>query len=395
MTAAPPGPDRRSAVDLDLVIVTPGGEHGGGGMGTVSHTIAAWLRHSRPGTTVTVTDPRGDGPGWRWPLHFIRAAWQLATAPRRHRLRILHLQVSERSSFIRKGLLLELGRRLGYRTVLHHHGAELIPFYRRARRPMRGWVRRCVARADVNIVLGDGWKEFVVDELGAAPARVRVLANASGDLGFVTRPVTGQPTHFLLMANLSARKGVGDFLLALQSLARSGRPVRATLAGGGEVEQFRAQAAEMGLGEIVTFTGWVNRAEAAQLLLAADVLVLPSYNEGLPMVILEALSAGLPVIATPVGSIPEVLTDRRDCLLVTPGDTDGLAAGMRWLVDSPELRRSLALRGRELFEHRFTIGDYMASLLAIYAEGQGPVSAAEPLQGDRHDLPPRTEAGPA
>jgi glycosyltransferase involved in cell wall biosynthesis len=143
--------------------------------------------------------------------------------------------------------------------------------------------------------------------------------------------------------------------------------VRATLAGGGEVDRYRAEADKLGLGDVVTFTGWIDHARLVQLLCTADALVLPSYDEGLPMVILEALSANVPVVATPVGSIPEVLEDGKTCLLVEPGDVPALGAALQRVLFEEGLGPRLAHEGRRLFESQFDIDHYMAELLDIYA----------------------------
>ena len=107
------------------------------------------------------------------------------------------------------------------------------------------------------------------------------------------------------------------------------------MAGGGPVDIYRALAAELGIADRVTFTGWVSQDAARALMVNSDALILPAYDEGLPLVILEALASRTPVICTPVGSIPEVLEDRRTALFVSPGDEAGIAAAILTLIDQP------------------------------------------------------------
>jgi glycosyltransferase involved in cell wall biosynthesis len=318
---------------------------------------------------VHVVDPRGRGSALLWPWFLAGAVVRVLMLRARGQAQVMHLQVSERSSFIRKGLMLFIGRGVGMRVVLHHHGAELIPFYRAAAGPMRRWVRLVVCRADANIVLGERWRSFLVDEVGLRRDRVVVLHNAVPD--HRTRqggagPVAGAEVRFLLLAHLSPRKGISEFLAAFQRLRQQGLAVRATLAGNGDIGRYRGEAEALGIAAYCSFPGWVDRGAVDRLLQSADALVLPSFEEGLPMAILEALSAARPVIATPVGSIGEVLADGENGLLVPPGDVAALAAAMARVAEDPTLRRALAQNGRALFEARFTIEAFMTRLSAIY-----------------------------
>jgi glycosyltransferase involved in cell wall biosynthesis len=351
-----------------VVIVSPGGWRGGGGMGTVSRTIAGYLNSMDAGPRAYILDPRGVGSAWKWPAYALVAAARMAGLRLSGKADVLHMQFSERMSFVRKGALMLLGQAMGYRAIAHHHGAELIPFFRNASGPMRAWVGFVMRRADMNIVLGRNWERFLQDEVGIDPARVRMMYNASRDLGDVERAKpAGGPFEVLMLAHLIPRKGVGEFLQAVARLRGEGLDVTATLAGNGEIERYRGEAAALRIAEACRFTGLVGADEVARMLGRADALALPSYEEGLPMAILEALSARTTVVATPVGSIPEVLTDGTDCRLVPPGDVDALAAAIGGIARDDGVRARLAAAGRTLFERRFRLDTYMAEMLRLYA----------------------------
>ncbi len=359
------------ALSSGIIIVSPGGQTGRGGMASVTRTMADWIEAAGD-LDVFVVDARGRGSSWLWPFYFCKAAAKIAWLGLRRKASILHLQVSERNSFIRKGLLQDLGRALGMIVLLHHHGAELIPFYRSTNRAMRWWTRRTVLRADYNVVLGERWNTFLCDEVGASVDRVGVLYNGSVDLGPSVAALGVRPTrpagtlHVLVMANLSPRKGIGEFLATVKRLRDEGIAISATLAGGGEVERYIAEAKVLGLSEICHFTGWIERDKVSSLFAKADCLALPSYEEGLPIAILEALTCRVPIVATPVGSIGEVLSDNIDCLLVPPGDVDALTDALRRLARDPALRVSLAENGRALFERLFSVDTLMKALFQRY-----------------------------
>jgi glycosyltransferase involved in cell wall biosynthesis len=149
-------------------------------------------------------------------------------------------------------------------------------------------------------------------------------------------------------------------------LREQGQPFHLTLAGGGEVEAFQAEAKRLGLDGRTTFPGWVDREAAHDLLRRADIMLLPSRAEGLPIAILEALALGTPTVTTPVGAIPEVLEDGVHALLVEPGDAAGLARAIERLLTGKVDPETLSRNGRALYQQEFAIGRYCDRLIEIY-----------------------------
>jgi glycosyltransferase involved in cell wall biosynthesis len=146
----------------------------------------------------------------------------------------------------------------------------------------------------------------------------------------------------LALGRLGQRKGTYDLLCAVESLPAHVRSrVHLRLAGDGEVDQVRAQVAARGLGDTVDVVGWLGPRERDEALRQADIFVLPSYDEGLPMALLEAMAHGLVPITTPVGGIPEAVTDGVHGLLVPPGDPAALARALHRLVENDTLRERL------------------------------------------------------
>jgi glycosyltransferase involved in cell wall biosynthesis len=126
-------------------------------------------------------------------------------------------------------------------------------------------------------------------------------------------------------------------------------------------------AAELGIAERVTFTGWVSQERARELMVQSSALILPAYDEGLPLVILEALASRTPVICTPVGSIPEVLQDGATALFVAPGDEAGIAGAIAHLIDRPEVAAEIAASGAMLYDRLFTMQAFATSIGSLYA----------------------------
>ncbi len=184
--------------------------------------------------------------------------------------------------------------------------------------------------------------------------------------------------RILFLGRLCARKGVPELISALALPALRGLDWVATIAGDGNAAPFRAMVGWHGLQGRVALPGWAGRAETAALLAQADILVLPSYHEALPLAVLEALAAGVAVITTPVGAIPEFLEHGRSALLVKPGAPAELAAAILLLVQSPDLRARLAQGGHAVFREKLEIGRVAARMAALYRDATRlPAQAAE------------------
>lgn len=169
-----------------------------------------------------------------------------------------------------------------------------------------------------------------------------------------------------IVGRLVPEKGHKVVIRALESLQGVPPPFRLLVVGEGpERAACEGLVARNGLGEMVRFTG--HRTDVPRLLLAMDVLAVPSHREGLSYSILEAMAAGVPVVASRVGGIPEIIRDRENGLLVRPGDPEALAVALRELSGSSSLRESLADRGRSTAEE-FSVERHMEGLLAIYRE---------------------------
>src|SRR5690606_27051470 len=130
----------------------------------------------------------------------------------------------------------------------------------------------------------------------------------------------------LFLGTINDNKGIFDLLEAFyQNLVFFSGRVLLSIGGVGESARLQKEISEKELGQIVNYLGWVNHEDKRKQMTGCDLVILPSYNEGLPMVLLEAMSYGKPVIATPVGGIPEIVKQKSNGFLVAPGDIQGFA----------------------------------------------------------------------
>jgi glycosyltransferase involved in cell wall biosynthesis len=181
------------------------------------------------------------------------------------------------------------------------------------------------------------------------------------------------PPRLVCVARLEPHKGI-EFLLRAFAILTELRPdARLTIAGdGADRRKLERLARELGLTGNVAFLGNTSREQVGRILDEADVAVLPSLTEGLPVSLLEALARGIPVVASRVGGIPELVQDRVNGLLVPPADSAALAGALKLLVSDPTLRLQLAQSARRIFR---TMGldeqAVVAGILDLYREARG------------------------
>jgi len=339
----------------------------GGGMFKVSDYLVQYQALAPEDAELRPLDTRGGGHVllslYYLPRAMMVLLWQRLTG----RLAGVHVNMAERASTVRKGLLVVFARLIGAPVLIHLHSAELHRLFRAWPSAAQALLRWVFSLADEVLVLGQQSRSFVLDELRCRPERVYAVLNGVPEATRPRRP--DLPHHVfrvLFLGNLSARKGVSELLQALASLPGGGERWHAVIAGGGDVEGFRAEATRRGLGSNVEFFGWARQDQAADLLAAADVLVLPSYDEGLPLVILEALANGVAVVCTPVGEIPSTLGDGKEAIFVAPRDAAALAQALARLIEEPALRQALELQGRAFYERGFSIEAFFNAVATIH-----------------------------
>lgn len=296
-------------------------------------------------------------------LVFIRAFVVIFYACAMRRADIVHLHMASRGSCLRKSIVGLVCSLCGVPFIIHLHGAEFKEFYGEELRGLgRAIVKSVFHRARKVIALSESWKEWLESAMGLKD--VAVVFNGVPDLHSTERSVRNSPT-ILFLGRLGARKGTDELIAAMRQLTFCVSGVVLELGGDGDVERYREVAADL---PNVRFLGWVGEAERRAAFGRATVFCLPSWSEGLPMSVLEAMSAGLPVVSTPVGGIPEAVEDGVTGLLVQPGDVDGLVSALgRILLDSADGLR-MGREGRTRYLESFSTEAMGRKCLDVYAD---------------------------
>jgi len=179
---------------------------------------------------------------------------------------------------------------------------------------------------------------------------------------------------------LIPRKGIHHLIMAFKSIARE-FPNSCLIIAGSEdnrsyAAQLKAQIKEADLIGRVKFVDKMPQEELARLMCEACVLVLPSYSEGLPRVIYEAMAAGLPVIGTAVSGIPDVVHDGATGFLVAPGDENQLAERMRWILEHPNEAQEMGHRGRAVAAQAFSTDAFVAAYHRVFEGNEHSLGSA-------------------
>lgn len=208
------------------------------------------------------------------------------------------------------------------------------------------------------------------------------VARCAVDEGWLTlepAPLPPSSRRLVCVGRLCEQKGQALLVEAAARLARSGSHFELVLVGDGELRrEVERLIAELGLQERVSITGWADSAEIRRQLAAARALVLPSFAEGLPVVIMEAFAASRPVISTRIAGIPELVEDGVNGWLIPAGDTNALEEAMREALDTDcEQLERMGRAGRAVVAERHRARSEARTLLRLFTDG--PRREPEPL----------------
>lgn len=314
-----------------------------------------------------------DGGRWRKLGTFVGATFQVVRVLLTGEVSVVHAHVSANGSFWRKAFLLWVARRFRVATIFHLHDGN---FERYAARGFGGGLlRRCIRHtlqaSDVVIVLSERSARWM--QQFSPRSRVRVIGNPvrlpAHQRGVGDRRQAGEAVgQILFLGMICEAKGSFDLLKAFAAFRSRVSGWRLIVGGNGEVDRFLLQAEHLGVRADIDFLGWISGTDKERTLSSADIFVLPSYTEGMPVSLLEAMAYGSAVVATPVGGVPDMMTPDRHGLWIEPGNIDDLAATLERLAGSPELRASLGAAARRHVLTNYSAETAMAKILVAYSE---------------------------
>ncbi len=254
------------------------------------------------------------------------------------KIKIVHIHTASYNDFWRSTYYLNLAKRCGKKVVLHIHGGGFKDFY--ATNPTK--IARELDKCDTLVVLSASWKKWFEEIM--PEKKIEVVENIVPKPDKVDREKADNRLHLLFLGLITQQKGIFDLLevLAENKAAFNGK-LCLHIGGNGEVEKLKSLIEEKQLSGMVVFEGWADEEKKRHLFSLIDAFILPSYTEGVPISILEAMSYGLPILSTKVGGIPEIVSDNENGFLFDAGDKEAMR---KILIAGLEDSEKLSLMGK-------------------------------------------------
>jgi glycosyltransferase involved in cell wall biosynthesis len=270
-----------------------------------------------------------------------------------HRCDAILIFTGDGSGFVEKGAMCLIAAALRRPVILRPGGGRLAQQCERSC-VFAWWVRTVLRRVSVVTCQSAYWVDFAKSLTGG---RTRVVEIGNG-VCLATLPSARQRgtlrVGFLGWTN--REKGVFDTLAAFERvLVREPRAVLRVAGGGRDFQAFVADVDRRGLAQQVECLGWLPRDQVPAFLETLNVLVLPSYAEGLPNALLEAMAAGVPAVATPVGGVTDLIRQSGGGILAPPGDVESIANAIATLLADQQLADELGAKGRRFVRERHDI----------------------------------------
>ena len=277
---------------------------------------------------------------------------------------IIHFHMAAQSSFDRKARFIQRANKAGKKIIIHQHAADFDKYYfEQVNNNKRKKIKEIFDMAIKVIVLSEKWAEFFGNNI-CAPLKIEILHNGVIIPDYIKEDYSNH--NVLMLGQLCERKGTSDLLKAIPIVLKTIPDAVFYLAGDGDIEKYRKIALENGLDSNVKFPGWVKDVEKEKLLKKCGTFILPSYAEGMPMSVLEAMSYGLATISTNAGGIPQIIEQNISGLRIEAGNIDEIAITLIDILLHEEKRRALGLAGRNRIKNEFDLEKNIVKLEEIY-----------------------------
>ena len=280
---------------------------------------------------------------------------------------ILHVNMAADTSCYRKKIFIDTAWLFRKKIIIHEHGGDFEGFYyERCSEKQRANIKRSLNRANIFLVLSESWKKFfseIVDE-----DKIHVLQNG---IVIPTKEKQDYSSHkVLFLGRLCKEKGVGELLEAVPVIQKQIQDFKLILGGvweeGNEALKEKARA----LSETVLCPGWISEKEREALFQECSIFVLPTWFEGQPISLLEAMAAGMCVAASAVGGIPQIMGKESDGtgILLPPKDANTLADELIKLLKDEEQRRKMGQNARIRIISNYDVNSNVETLVGFYKE---------------------------
>lgn len=277
---------------------------------------------------------------------------------------IVHIHMAAQASFWRKAFFIRKAFKSGRRVIIHQHGGDFKGFfYKQSGKHQKKIIRSVFKMADKIVVLSDEWAKFFTNGI-CDECKIVILYNSVSIPLYKKNDYTDHKILFL--GRLGKAKGCYDLLAAIPKVLKRVPDAFFFLGGDGEIEKSKEIAKKYGVEDRVQILGWINGEKKEKYLRDVSIFVLPSYYEGMPMAVLEAMSYGMATISTNVGGIPQIICDGINGILIEAGDIEALSDALVDLLLDGEKKRRLGQTACGYIQKKFDIEKNIETLYQVY-----------------------------
>ena len=266
-------------------------------------------------------------------------------------IKIVHIHGSSRGSFFRKRYFFKISKFFNRKVVYHIHGGEYISFYKKSSEKIKLKIENMINTSDAVIVLSSEWKSCFLKYF--SQKNIYILNNIVKFQEPIERNI-GKKLNLLFLGALTHKKGIFDLLNVIAKNKRYfSNNLTLSIGGNGESQKIKNFIEKHQLQNIVTFYGWVEQKTKTELLLKSNIMILPSYYEGLPITLLEGMSFSMPLISTNVGGIPRILINNKNGKVIHPGNEKEIYEAIRFFIENKNLLNQYGKKSYEIVQDFF------------------------------------------
>lgn len=319
------------------------------------------------GYEISYVESYCDGSKWKKLVKALHGYRDFSRRLHRERFDMVHIHSSFGPSFYRKIPFIYMAAAKKIPIVNHIHGADFDTFYAEASERKKRLVRKVYLKCRKLIALSEEWKECLA---GIVPEdRIEVIENYCIIPDLKDNTESAECIRLLFLGEIGQRKGCFDIPEILAGAAEKNSGFLYTMAGDGrkeDIELVKNKLQEYGIADKVIFPGWVRGQEKDDLLKESDIFLFPSYHEGMPMAILEAMAYGKAVISTNVGGIPKLIENGENGYLCEPGNIIKMTEYLLNLMENSEKRKTFGKLAREKVKNSYSMDVHIKKLCALY-----------------------------
>ena len=280
---------------------------------------------------------------------------------------LVHVHSSFGGSFYRKALIIEIASLSKIPVVNHVHGADFDEFYRKKSQKKKKTIEKIYNKCIRTISLSEEWKKNLAEIV--PEQTIRVVENYGILQEDLIKEKLTKPNNklILFLGFICERKGCFDIPAIVDQVCSKIPDARFILGGSGEIEKVK-QKLSAKYKDNVEFPGWIRNEQKRQYLREADIFLLPSYNEGMPMAILDAMGCGLPIVSTDVGGIPKIVRQGINGYLYKPGDSKSMACAIIEYLTDDEKRLKAGQESVDIIRESYSLQQNIDKLERVYTE---------------------------